>query len=170
MKHIFAVILAFLICSSAAGCVYTSVTEGVQYAPLNKSDTKNAINFENVGQGLCDDVNYLKDYKKARAVPMGKAVCSEKLLKNLKSYKDDDVFYIGVCYAAMVPANVSQDAGMLRTLRERAEKDCLAAGMFIRLDYDTSHYFTVYASKRQLLNMACSPDVALYLFPAALYM
>ena len=107
---------------------------------------------------------HLLRYIQARQVPMGKAVCSDILLSCMEEYSNDTIFYVGVFFAGMVPKNEPQTIETLREIMKRAMKECEKAGMLTQFDYPTLHLFNAYATKRQLLEMTCSSDAALYFF------
>ena len=169
MKRIVTLLITILLSFTLVSCS----PNRTQYTPLEELGweklSRTAIYFGRMG-GSVECVRYMPDYKHARAVPMGKVVLSEKLLRNLESYDDDDIFFIGVCYAGMVPANVPLDMELLQDLQKRAVNDCEAAGMWVKYTgFEKNHYFTVFARKHQLLELRCSSDVALYLFAALEY-
>ena len=170
MKRLIAMLLVMVLCFTLVSCSqYTPLAE----IPLEQL-RESVIYFK--GADNVEDVCHMPAYKNARAVPMGKVVLSEVLRRNLKSYDDDDIFYIGVCYAAMVPAHVPINSKSpfdetLKEITERVARDCEAAGMLVRhTGYTYGHYISVFARKHQLLEMRCSSDVALYLFPAIVYL
>ena len=155
MKKSVAVLLILVVCAF-------STISAIQNKPKTPLELGKEYCLQNAVRLEKEHLRNTEDYIKARQVPMGQAVCSEELIHCMEQYSYNTIFYVGVSFAAMVPTNKSQFSGLTAELMELAQADCVEAGMCLQFEYPNSHLFYVFATKRQLLEMSCSSDVALY--------
>ena len=118
--------------------------------------------------------SYVDSYMAARQVPMGKIVLSNRLLAAWESFDGETRFPLGVCYAAMQPKHVplpgdsANNDEILCDAATRAIKCLEKQGIEMRWIYNEYDYFQITATKDQILNLTCDPDVALYIFASSL--
>lgn len=114
-----------------------------------------------------EDIRDTEDYMKARQVPIGQVVISEKLKKALLPYDSETLFKVGVSYAAMIPKHVTvglPDWQVYGELSRLAKGYIESLGIEIGIHQEYYDYFDIYATKDQIMQIRCGPDAALYIF------
>lgn len=97
----------------------------------------------------------------AQKVSVSQTVVDSYFLQALNKYEDDDWFSVTVCYYAML----TDDDGANEILSEKVKQRFEDAGYQVIQDASLKEYalFRTYATKRQILDLYCGDDFAIFI-------